>query len=588
MSTPQALLAEQLAALCRQWRRVPLPALAVASIIAYLVWPHAPRTLLAAWGVATVGALLAWIYLCREVLREGRAAAQPERWSRLLTAAAGASGAIAGAAAPLFLPALPPAEQALLTLLLGCWGVGAVAGNSSFPPAYYAFAWTLFGLLAAVWLLSGQAFAWVALVVLLFAAGLSMFVRENGALARGAIELRFANRKLLETKEELIGLLRAAYDKAEAARRSAEQASRSKSQFLASASHDLRQPVHALSLLTALLNDLAADARVREIGGHIRQSVESLERLFNALLDLSRLDAGALAAEPRQFDLAELARRLSVEYRAKAGEKALRYELECAPLWLYADPILLERILRNLLENAVRFTDSGHVALRASRAGRDAIVSVADSGCGIPAAEQAHVFEEFYQLHNPGRDRSKGLGLGLSIVRRLVELLGYRVELASAPGQGSVFTLTLPDAVVEAPQAAGQADAAAPPPDVGGVRVLVIEDDAEARLAIELTLRSWGCVPLCAASLAEAHAALARDAGKPDVLLSDLRLSGDGDGVAAIESLRRALGPLPAALLSGDVLAASPHAASLPVLHKPVKPAALRALIDRLAHGGAA
>jgi two-component system, sensor histidine kinase len=585
MSTPQALLAEQLAALCRQWRRVPLPALAVASIIAYLVWPHAPRGLLITWGVATVGALLAWIWLCRQVLREGRAAAQPGKWSRLLTIAAGMSGAIAGAAAPLFLPALPPTEQALLTLLLGCWGVGAVAGNSSFPPAYYAFAWTLFAQLAAVWLLSGQpALAWVALVVLLFAAGLSMFVRENGALARGAIELRFANQKLLETKEELIGLLRAAYDKAEAARRSAEQASRSKSQFLASASHDLRQPLHALSLLTALLKDLGTGGPVREVAGHIGQSVESLERLFNALLDLSRLDAGALVAEPRSFDLGELARRIAVEYRAKAADKALRLELECAPLWLHADPILLERILRNLLENAVRFTDTGHVALRAARAGRDAIVAVADSGCGIPAAEQARVFEEFYQLHNPGRDRSKGLGLGLSIVRRLVELLGYRVELASTPGQGSVFTLTLAGAVIEAP-AAASAPAPLPLADVSGLRVLVIEDDAEARLAMELTLRSWGCVPLGAASLDDARSALARDGGRPDVLLSDLRLSSGADGIDAIDRLREELGPVPAALLSGEVLGGRLQATSLPVLYKPVKPEALRELVHRLARG---
>ncbi|HEX6692471.1 MAG TPA: hypothetical protein VF110_15145, partial [Burkholderiales bacterium] len=131
MSTPQALLAAQLAALCRQWRRVLLPALVVGSIIVYLVWPHAPRLLLVAWGVATVGALLAWIHLCRAVVREGRAPAQPERWSRRLTVAAGLSGAIAGAPALLFLPGLPPAEQALLTLLLGCWGASAVAGNSN-------------------------------------------------------------------------------------------------------------------------------------------------------------------------------------------------------------------------------------------------------------------------------------------------------------------------------------------------------------------------------------------------------------------------------------------------------------------------
>ena len=585
MSTPQALRAEQLAALCRQWQRVPLPVVATVAVIGWLAWEHAPRALLIGWALATLAVLAARLHLCRAVLRDGRAAAEPERWSRLLTITAGVSGGIAGAAAPLFLPGLPPTEQALLSMLIGCWGAAAVAGNSGYPPAYYAFAWTLFAELAAAWLFSGQqALPWVLPILLLFALLLSAFVRENGEMVRGAIELRFANQKLVETKEELIGLLRAAYDKADAARRSAEQASRSKSQFLASASHDLRQPLHALSLLTALLTDLSTDGRVREIGGHIRQSVESLERLFNALLDLSKLDAGALAAEPRSLDLDQLAQRIAVEYRAKAADKSLRFELECAPLWLHADPILLERILRNLLENAVRFTDAGHVALRAARAGRDVIVSVADSGCGIPAAEQARVFEEFYQLHNPGRDRSKGLGLGLSIVKRLVELLGYRIELASTPGQGSVFTLTLPGVVVEAPAAAGE-PAPLPLADVAGLRVLVIEDDAEARLAMELTLRSWGCVPLGAASLDDARLALARDGGRPDVLLSDLRLPNGADGIVAIDALQRELGPVPAALLSGDVLGGRLHATALPVLHKPVKPEALRTLLHRLARG---
>jgi signal transduction histidine kinase len=584
------LRAEQLLLLCRQWLRVPLPVLATATVIAYLAWDHAPRALLVAWAVATVAAVAARMRLCQVVLKEGRAAAQPERWSRMLTAIAGANGLISGAAAPLFLPMLPPTEQALLTMLMGCWGAGAVAANGSFPPAYYAFAWPFFAQLVAAWLFSGQeAYVWVMPILLMFVALLSSFVRENGSMVREAIGLRFANEKLLETKEQLIGLLRAAYDKAEAARHNAEQASRSKSQFLASASHDLRQPLHALSLLTALLADLSEDTRVREVGRHIGQSVQSLERLFNAILDLSKLDAGAVAPELRKFDLAELARQFSDEYRAKAVDKGLRFELECEPIWVLADPILLERILRNLLENAMRFTDSGRVVLRARRAGRDAIVTVTDTGRGIPATEQARVFEEFYQLHNPGRDRSKGLGLGLSIVKRLVDLLGYRIELASTPGHGTAFTLTLNGALTEAPEAAEREVAAAPAAaDVAGLRVLVIEDDSEARLAIELTLRNWGCATMTAASLDEARSVLARAGSRPDVLLSDLRLGNGADGIAAIEALQAEFGPMPAALVTGDISGErlrELRAAALAVLHKPVKPEILRELLHRLARG---
>jgi signal transduction histidine kinase len=583
------LRSEQLALMCRQWQRVPVPVLAIATVITYLTWDHAPRWLAFAWSAVTVAAVVARMYLCRAVLKEGLAAAQPERWSRLLTVFAGANGVVSGAAAPLFLPVLPPIEQALVTMLMGCWGAGAVAANGSYPPAYYAFAWPLFAQLAAAWLFSGQdAYVWVLPILLMFVALLSAFVREHGEMVREGIELRFANERLLETKEQLIGLLRAAYDKAEAARHNAEQASRAKSQFLAAASHDLRQPLHALSLLTALLTDLGENSRVREVGRHIGQSVQSLERLFNALLDLSRLDAGALKPEPREFDFEDLARRISIEYRAKAGDKALRYEFDCEPMWLRADPILLERILRNLLENAVRFTDAGRVALRARRAGRDAILTVTDTGSGIPVAEQMRVFEEFYQLHNPGRDRSKGLGLGLSIVKRIVDLLGCRIELASTPGQGTTFTLLLPDALIEAPQAAGREAAAAPGADVAGLRVLVIEDDSEVRLAIGLTLRSWGCLPIIAASLDEARALLARGGGRADVLLSDLRLSSGVDGIAAILAMQAEFGPMPAAVLTGDISAESLRelqAAALTVLHKPVRPEALRELLNRLARG---
>jgi len=582
-----SLRAEQLALMCRQWQRVPVPVLAVAAVVVYLTWDHSPRWLALAWATVTVAAVAGRMLLCRAVLKEGLAAAQPERWSRLLTVFAGVNGVLSGAAAPLFLPVLPPTEQALVTMMMGCWGAGAVAANGSYPPAYYAFAWPLFAQLAVSWLFSGQeASVWVLPILVMFIALLSAFVRENGNMVREGIELRFANERLLETKEQLIGLLRAAYDKAEAARQAAEQANRGKSQFLASASHDLRQPLHALSLLTALLTDLGENNRVREVGRHIGQSVQSLERLFNSLLDLSRLDAGALTPEPREVDLDQLARRISVDYRAKAGEKGLHYELDCEPIWLRADPILLERILRNLLENAVRFTDAGSITLRARRAGRDAILTVADTGSGIPIAEQARVFEEFYQINNPGRDRSKGLGLGLSIVKRIVGLLGYRIELASTPGRGSRFTLTLPDALVQAPQAPAGEEPAAPDLDVSGLRVLVIDDDSEVRLAIGLTLRSWGCVPTIAASLDEARALLAAEGGRADVLLSDLRLSNGVDGIAAILALQAEFGPLPAALLTGDISAERLRelkAAALTVLHKPVRPEALRELLHQLA-----
>ncbi len=584
------VLAEQLALLCRQWLRVPAPVIAIALVVGYLAWDHVSHAVIVLWGFFSVGSLIARMQFCRAVLNDGRAARDPDRWARLLTAVAGINGLISGGAAPLMLPSMPYVEQALLTMVMGCWGAGAVAANASFPASFYAFAWPFFALLTASWAFSGQpAMLAVMVLLLIFVLTLSIFVRENGRLVVDSIQLRFVNEQLLAQKEQLIGLLRTQFTMAESARTKAEEASRSKSQFLASASHDLRQPLHALSLLTAQLKDMTSDDRVREVGQHIGQSVQSLERLFGALLDLSKLDAGVVQPELREIDLGEFVEQLSIEYRPKAREKGLRYEAACEPMWIRADAILLERIVRNLLENAIRFTQAGRVSLRVQSSLKDASITVSDTGPGIPKREQARVFDEFYQMENPGRDRSKGLGLGLSIVKRLVDLLGYRVEVDSVEGHGASFTLTLPGALIQRPALAAVEQRAASA-DVAGLSVLVVEDDAEARLAMEMTLERWGCEPLVAATVEGACAMLSARGKAPDVVISDFRLAHGADGIEAIKVLRARFGAMPAALLTGDISGdrlLELRASGLPVLHKPVKAEALRDLLHALSRGTA-
>jgi len=585
-AAPSRILGEQIDLLCQQWIRVPFPIFILSLYIGYLGWDHANRVALVGWALLAVGALVARTLLCRWLRSSERIAREPERWARGLTAFAVGNGIVSGAVALLLFPVLPPTEQAILMMLLSLWGVGAVAANSPYPPAYYAFSTPLFAQVTFGWLIAGapDPVAILAMLALLVGTAL-VFARDSGRVALESIRLRFANDQLLEQKEQLIAMLRGAYQKAEIARAHAEDANRSKSRFLASASHDLRQPLHALSLLTALLNDMTQDTRLSEVGQHIDRSVQSLDRLFGALLDLSKLDAGAVVPEPRELEVAELVERLLFEYRSKAQEKGLRCESDVEPLWIRADPILLERILRNLLENAVRFTNAGRVALTCKRSGADAVFSVSDSGAGIPQAERSRIFEEFYQLHNAARDRMQGLGLGLSIVRRIAELLGYRVTLDSSPGHGTTFTVTLPGAIVAPPQQPAASAPARESADVAGLRVLVLEDDAEVREAMDLTLRSWGCEPLLAASLEEARAVLARPGERPDVLLSDLRLADGASGIEAINALRRQIGTLPAALITGDIASErlrEVSAAGLEVLHKPVQPEALRELLFAL------
>jgi signal transduction histidine kinase/CheY-like chemotaxis protein len=579
--------AEQLALLCRQWLRLPVPILLLCVYIAYLCWEYVALPAVFGWAGLTLGILIVRSGMIVALRRGEQIARDPDVWALRLTVLAALSGIVSGSAAPLFFNALPADRQALLTMVMCCWGAGALASSSAYPRAYTAFAVPFFAQIAIVWVEPGVPAAWfIPILLAAFLAVMLIFVRDMGRVVVESIELRFANEELLAEKEQLIGLLRTEFDKAESARAKAEDASRSKSQFLASASHDLRQPLHALSLLTALLKEASADGHVREVGRHIDQSVQSLDRLFGALLDLSRLDAGVMRIDLRELDLAGLVEDLSIEYRPKAQEKSLAYEVECAQLWLRTDPMQLERILRNLLENAIRFTSAGHVRLCARRSGTDALITVSDTGSGIPKTEHHRVFEEFYQLHNSGRDRSKGLGLGLSIVKRLVDLLGYRIELQSVPGQGAAFTLTLPGAVIARPNTA-EVQAAPVAADVAGLKVLVVEDDAEARRAIDLTLQAWRCRPLLASCLEEAQAVLAADE-HVDVILSDLRLANGASGIDAISALRGQFGSMPAALVTGDIAEErllELRASGLPVLHKPVKPEALRELLHRLARG---
>lgn len=588
------VLAEQLELLVQQWQRIPIVIALLAGYVAHLGHGYARAAWIVAWAGATIGALALRALLVSRVRRSGGLRVAPHRWADRFVAFTAVNGLVSGTAALLFMPALPLDRQALLTMIMCCWGVGAIAANAAYPRVYYAFAIPLFAQIGLAWLLNGLPGSGFIIVLLAaFAAILVLFVRDNGRLVVESIRLRYANQRLLDQQRDFIERLRGAYESARAAHLKAEAANRAKSQFLAAASHDLRQPLHALSLLTAVLHDIAESDSVRRVGEQLERSVTSLDRLFNALLDLSQLDAGVVSPACQSLGLDDLLGRLSTEYRSKAAEKHLRFDVTIDPgLRVRTDPILVERIVRNLLENAIRFTSSGGVGFAARRDGTSVVVEVSDTGIGIPEQEQERIFDEFYQLGNPGRDRTHGLGLGLSIVRRLARLLGHGIALKSRPGAGSTFTLTLACVVDDEPErTTGSPVAARTLPEIAGLRVLLVEDDAEARDAMSLALRGWGCEVQAADSIPTAMALLDRSAGPPDIVLADLRLGGGADGIEAVAALRARLGPIAAALITGETAAerlAEVRSAGLPVLHKPVHGDELRMLLASLRRPGRA
>jgi signal transduction histidine kinase/CheY-like chemotaxis protein len=357
-------------------------------------------------------------------------------------------------------------------------------------------------------------------------------------------------------------------------------ANQAKTRFLAAASHDLRQPMHALALSVGELRETARAPELAALARRIDRSVAALEDLLDALLDISKLDAGAVAAERQAFPLQAVLERLADVLGPAAEEKGLRFRVVPTSLWTESDPALLRRIVLNLVANAVRYTRAGGVVVGCRRHGAEATIVVADSGIGIAAADQARIFEEFYQAGGEQRDRAKGLGLGLAIVERVARLLDHALTVKSQPGRGSVFGVRVP---IVPPRREPPASAAPEPgAQLAGLRVLVVDDEPEVRAALGGLLQRWGCSVATAASGAGALAA----GEAPDLVLCDLRLGDDESGLDVLDRLKARWGTRPHGIVvTADASSerfAEAHARGYPVLRKPVRPAKLRALVEQL------
>lgn len=355
---------------------------------------------------------------------------------------------------------------------------------------------------------------------------------------------------------------------------------RSKSRLLAAASHDIRQPLHALGFMVECLEREVASESGRALAERIRASTADLSAMLGDLLDLSKVDHGVMRVDRRSFALRPLVENLAAEFAPLAGSKGLSLRATAPDVYVESDRTHLLRILRNLLGNAVRYTDSGSVTLGVRPERGRLWIEVADTGPGIPEHRHREIFREFRQL-GAG---SPGAGLGLAIVESLAGLLGHEIRVRSTPGRGSVFAVALP-------QAAPPAESAAPPHDLRplldalrGRRIAVVDDDPSVLEATRLLLARWGCAVRVAADLPAAERLIAAD-WRPDFILSDYHLGAEQTGAQVIERLRRAAGrELPAALVTADTdpeQLAVMRACGLPVLQKPLAPARLRAVLTQ-------
>ena len=371
--------------------------------------------------------------------------------------------------------------------------------------------------------------------------------------------------------------------KVEERTRELEIANQAKSRFLAVASHDLRQPLHALGLFVAQLRGRSNADERKEIIGRISAAVAAMNELFNALLDISKLDAGILKPKPDEFQVSRLLKQMETTFAGAAREKGVDFRTVDCSLWVRSDFLLLSRIVSNLVSNAVRYTSSGRILVGCRRQGGELRIEVWDTGPGIPEDQHRHIFGEFFRLNTAV---AGGLGLGLAIVERLSRLLGHPVDVRSLPGKGSSFSVTLPyqsptaSATATPRSVRGRSDGAA------GKLIVVIDDDPLVLQGMRGLLQGWGCRVASGPGDRAALAAVAGEGlGVPDLIISDYRLRDGRTGCDAIAELRRVFSSeIPAFLVSGDTeedLVREAGVSGFVLLHKPVNPMALRVAMSR-------
>ena len=522
-----------------------------------LIWSHSEPSMLPWVWWSLVGVMTAW--------RIGRSAhfvrhAPPGGQAARITALLGFNGVLMSLPLTGF-AAMSELQQAALSMILFAMATAGVATTSGQLRSFLAFSAPLLLPLAACWAFtphpdeSALTAAGLAALILAFLGVLTAVGRQQHAVFQESCRIRFAEQRL---NREL-----------EAAIERETEAHRAKTQFLAAASHDLRQPIHSMNMLVAALGLRELEPRAREIARLLGTVSQTLSGQLDALLDISRLDAGTVQPALAPVRLDELA---GSHHQALQPVAAAR-GLDCAltggeALPVRTDAALLLRVLSNLTDNALKYNQpGGRITLRTWRDGGDACVEVADTGIGIPLEEQERVFREFYQVGNVERDRAKGLGLGLSIVQRLSALLGARLGLQSAPGIGTTVTLRLPlDRSAPAPAPAPPRATLRP-----GLKVLVVDDETQVREGMRLLLTELGCE----VHLAEGTGQAARIASDVplDALLTDLRLRAGDSGLQVLREVQAVQPGLRCALITGDTAPErlrEARAAGVPLLHKPV------------------
>jgi signal transduction histidine kinase len=513
--------------------------LVVTSLMVSTAWPFNAPALVLAWGAAMLIAVFARWAVSRAFLRRERGDETLDHWAGLYALSMTGIGTMYGIAFFLFAHPGEPITIALCLAALYSVAAGSVPTAAYHFPAILGAVIPAFGAVLVKLLLAGS-FVYIVLGIACALYGVTMiaYCRVQAGELRDGFRIRFENVELVEQ----LRLKTAA----------AEQANLAKSQFLAAASHDLRQPLYALGLFSSSLEELRLDSSGRDVVRRIQDSIGAMESSFEGLLDLSKLEAGIVKPRLEPVDVDALFDRVDQVFGPLAAERGLELRFRSNGEQVISDRVLLEQVVSNLVSNALRATAQGGV-LVAARPREGALgIEIWDTGRGIAPDDLERIFDDYVQLDNPQRDRRRGLGLGLAIARRSLDLLDARIQVASRIGRGSRFAFAQPYAD------GGSAAKAGPELQFGVLRrgeapLLVVEDDEDVRAALCDLLQRWGIDYRAAADAQEALEHLS--SGQPfSLLITDQRLAGEMSGIDLIRAMRSRLpDPPPAIIVTGEV-----------------------------------
>ncbi len=561
--------------------------------LVWMYWPWVNHSAISIWAgsmfVVMFSRLLFYVFIYKRISQQNH-----QQWQMHIFAANSAiSGILWGSAGVLFFVPGQVEYQLIILLVIILKGAGSVSAVTIYLAAFYAYFPTSILPISLMFLLQGNMNSMlVGFMSIGYLISLIIFGRHINKTLLESLELRHLNENLLDEAHRQRGI--------------ALEASTAKTQFLAAASHDLRQPIHALNLYNGLLKEKVGmlnsaqhpDAvctenalqQVTEIIDNSHKTIENLQGLLDSLLDISKLDAGAIEACNHHFNLANMIKRLQNDYQPVVNNlnkhKQISLVWPSESVWLYCDESLIEQVLRNLISNALLYTDKGYVEVRLQQAGERVRIEVIDTGMGIDQDKQKKIYSEFYQINNQASSsRRHGLGLGLSIVKRIMPIINSKIQLDSTSGKGSRFYFDIARGKSNCDQPE-ENDAAIYDVVSSDKSVLIIEDNIDVANAMRLLLENWGYKTQVRKNLSTTMEMLLTTDYKFDVIISDLQLDEDKTGLDAIKAVREHFNKqLPALIVTGDI---NPEHLkevenmNIPMLHKPASPVRLRAFLRHI------